>query len=816
MAVAIFTSRSNSQDFEERRVLLTESVKIGRSVAKLKSASNNLIFDCKVLSRNHAIVWYEGGKFFLQDTKSSNGTFINNVRLSKGAEESDAKEIFSGDIVQFGVEVVENSKKGAVTHGCIIATLTLFTPDGNEAMRVSTSQVGTTNSQSYNLWQLAQYIQETSHRQEVLSNKFMSLQQIFNDAQSSVSETFESIIQEDKLLTRLETLENHLDIVTKNCTEDELKQEITRLHEDKNKYEMAAKEGLRRVTEDKLKAIERITILEKSYNNAEDECSHYQTLYAKAQKQLEDLSTQYGQRLDEMNDLRNQLTQMSGEKADAKEAVAKASKKELEYISRLESMQAECDFRKEQLLAMRAQMDKRKDSAKGSSESDRKSLNGDSEELCSVEETIQTLKDKLHGLREESKSKEDRVNEINGKVNNYEQNDEDNDGELAILKNELVEYEKELEHLRVEIDQTEEQLMCCHLRAVDDLDKEDDASNSLIVNEDDIQENISNHVQGLNEGTNYDLDMLDDLEAELQNVKNQLCSFNGQNDGTDYSSFLENNVETRQIEVIVLKCMRHIQFIKNEMSNYKELVSSKNYTISALSDSDSGTEEKTIQELREQLQTAESKATEVRQEILTLRDKLVEEQDTAREREETIANLHRQIGGLSRSRLLSEVEKTAEHRAAESAKSTAKHMQQQAAISAEKASKNIVQLKTLQEENKFLLQKVQTLESELKWSKKEKKRLASERERLDVVQSNHANNSTSSSLNEVPEDYGSGDNEDLHRTNESAKGVDNIDEQSSYTKYFLTAMFYLILALIVSLTFRVMGNRKNNNQNSTT
>jgi pSer/pThr/pTyr-binding forkhead associated (FHA) protein len=52
-------------------------------------------------------------QFFLQDTKSSNGTFINNVRLSKGAEESDPKEIFSGDIVQFGVEVVENSKRGS-------------------------------------------------------------------------------------------------------------------------------------------------------------------------------------------------------------------------------------------------------------------------------------------------------------------------------------------------------------------------------------------------------------------------------------------------------------------------------------------------------------------------------------------------------------------------------------------------------------------------------------------------------------------------------------------------------------------------------
>ena len=37
---------------------------------------------------------------------------MNNVRLSKGSEESEPKELKSGDIVQFGVDVVENSKKG--------------------------------------------------------------------------------------------------------------------------------------------------------------------------------------------------------------------------------------------------------------------------------------------------------------------------------------------------------------------------------------------------------------------------------------------------------------------------------------------------------------------------------------------------------------------------------------------------------------------------------------------------------------------------------------------------------------------------------
>ena len=47
----------------------------------------------------------------MKDTKSSNGTFVNNQRLSKGSEESPAREVCSGDILQFGVDVMENSRK---------------------------------------------------------------------------------------------------------------------------------------------------------------------------------------------------------------------------------------------------------------------------------------------------------------------------------------------------------------------------------------------------------------------------------------------------------------------------------------------------------------------------------------------------------------------------------------------------------------------------------------------------------------------------------------------------------------------------------
>lgn len=58
-ALAVFACRPNSHPFQERHVYLDEPVKIGRSVARCRPAQNNATFDCKVLSRNHALVWFD-------------------------------------------------------------------------------------------------------------------------------------------------------------------------------------------------------------------------------------------------------------------------------------------------------------------------------------------------------------------------------------------------------------------------------------------------------------------------------------------------------------------------------------------------------------------------------------------------------------------------------------------------------------------------------------------------------------------------------------------------------------------------------------
>ncbi|KAF5372335.1 hypothetical protein D9615_009278 [Tricholomella constricta] len=67
--------------------------------------TNRLAFKSKVVSRAHAEIWVDfTGQFFIKDTKSSSGTFLNHVRLSPANTESRPYQMKDGDILQLGVD----------------------------------------------------------------------------------------------------------------------------------------------------------------------------------------------------------------------------------------------------------------------------------------------------------------------------------------------------------------------------------------------------------------------------------------------------------------------------------------------------------------------------------------------------------------------------------------------------------------------------------------------------------------------------------------------------------------------------------------
>ncbi|XP_052465188.1 sarcolemmal membrane-associated protein isoform X4 [Carassius gibelio] len=379
-ALAVFTCRPNSHPFQERHVYLDEPVRIGRSVARCRPAQNNATFDCKVLSRNHALVWFDHktGKFYLQDTKSSNGTFINSQRLSRGSEESPPCEVLSGDIIQFGVDVTENTRK--VTHGCIVSTIKLFLPDGMEARRrsdvvpaplplaIDKVSANTPSMYSQELFQLSQYLQEALHREQMLEQKLATLQRLLASTQEASESSWQALIDEDRLLSKLEVMGNQLQAYSKNQPEDGIRKELVALTEDKHNYETTAKESLKRVLQEKIEVVRKLSEVERSLSNTEDECTHLREMNEHTQEELRELANKYNGAVNEIKDLTEKiklaevkhedLTQKGlNEKKELQLKIEELEDKEQALQARIEALQADNDFTNERLTALQVRLE---------------------------------------------------------------------------------------------------------------------------------------------------------------------------------------------------------------------------------------------------------------------------------------------------------------------------------------------------------------------------------------------------------------------------------------------------------------------------
>ncbi|XP_019734965.1 sarcolemma associated protein a isoform X1 [Hippocampus comes] len=379
-ALAVFACRPNSHPFQERHVYLDEPVKIGRSVARCRPAQNNATFDCKVLSRNHALVWFDHktGKFYLQDTKSSNGTFINSQRLSRGSEESPPCEVLSGDIIQFGVDVTENTRK--VTHGCIVSTIKLFLPDGMEARRrsdviqaplplpVDKVAANTPSMYSQELFQLSQYLQEALHREQMLEQKLATLQRLLSTTQEASESSWQALIDEDRLLSRLEVMGSQLQAYSKSQTEDGIRKELLALQEDKHNYETTAKESLRRVLQEKIEVVRKLSEVERSLSNTEDECTHLKEMSERGQEELRELANKYNVAVNEIKELTDKIKAAEGrqeeltqrgasEKRELELRIEEMEEKEQVLQARIEALQADNDFTNERLAALQVRLE---------------------------------------------------------------------------------------------------------------------------------------------------------------------------------------------------------------------------------------------------------------------------------------------------------------------------------------------------------------------------------------------------------------------------------------------------------------------------
>ncbi|XP_009282744.1 PREDICTED: sarcolemmal membrane-associated protein isoform X9 [Aptenodytes forsteri] len=579
-ALAIFTCRPNSHPFQERHVYLDEPVKIGRSVARCRPAQNNATFDCKVLSRNHALVWFDHktGKFYLQDTKSSNGTFINSQRLSRGSEESPPCEIMSGDIIQFGVDVTENTRK--VTHGCIVSTIKLFLPDGMEARLrsdvihaplpspVDKVAANTPSMYSQELFQLSQYLQEALHREQMLEQKLATLQRLLAVTQEASDTSWQALIDEDRLLSRLEVMGNQLQACSKNQTEDSIRKELIALQEDKHNYETTAKESLRRVLQEKIEVVRKLSEVERSLSNTEDECTHLKEMNERTQEELRELANKYNGAVNEIKDLSDKLKVAEGrqeeiqqkglaEKKELQHKIDEMEEREQELQAKIEALQADNDFTNERLTALQ---DKIIDEGHLTKVEETKLLKENQARVkeSDLSDTLSPSKEKSSDDTTDAQMDDQDLNEPIAKV--------------ALLKDELqgaqseTEAKQEIQQLHKELIEAQElartsKQKCFELQA---LLEEERKAYRVQVEESNKQINVlQTQLQRLQEDTE---NLREEKENEISSTRNELVS--AQNEILSLQQVAERAASERDTDISALQ--DELQTVRAELERWRK------------------------------------------------------------------------------------------------------------------------------------------------------------------------------------------------------------------------------------------------------
>ncbi|KAL8212531.1 UNVERIFIED_CONTAM: hypothetical protein K2H54_050069 [Gekko kuhli] len=202
----------------------------------------------------------------------------------------------------------------------------------------------------------------------MLEQKLATLQRLLAVTQEASDTSWQALIDEDRLLSRLEVMGNQLQACSKSQTEDSLRKELIALQEDKHNYETTAKESLRRVLQEKIEVVRKLSEVERSLSNTEDECTHLKEMNERTQEELRELANKYNGAVNEIKDLSDKLKAAEGkqeeiqqkgqvEKKELQHKIEEMEEREQELQAKIEALQADNDFTNERLTALQVRLE---------------------------------------------------------------------------------------------------------------------------------------------------------------------------------------------------------------------------------------------------------------------------------------------------------------------------------------------------------------------------------------------------------------------------------------------------------------------------
>ncbi|NXX41630.1 T3JAM protein, partial [Tricholaema leucomelas] len=169
--------------------------------------------------------------------------------------------------------------------------------------------------------QLSPSPQEALHRELLLKQKMVILQELFSTLLQASEKSWQGQLNEDKLRCKLRALENQLQACTQSYSKECVKKILIEMEDQKQTYEQKAKEALQKMLEDKLQTEQQLQNSQRSLAATREDLAFWKEHYTTLKDELTKVTSAHTELENSFHNLQSQLQQVDSQKKQLGQAL---------------------------------------------------------------------------------------------------------------------------------------------------------------------------------------------------------------------------------------------------------------------------------------------------------------------------------------------------------------------------------------------------------------------------------------------------------------------------------------------------------------
>ncbi|NWI27194.1 T3JAM protein, partial [Sula dactylatra] len=197
--------------------------------------------------------------------------------------------------------------------------------------------------------QLSNYLKEALHRELLLKQKMVILQELFSTLLQASEKSWQGQLNEDKLKCKLRALENQLQACTQSYSKECVKKILIEMEDQKQTYEQKAKEALQKMLEDKLQTEQQLQNSQRSLTATREDLAFWKEHYATLKAELTKVTTAHTELENSFHVLQSKLQQADMQNEQLHQALRSLQSEHAVVCQRASALQEDNDLKAEHI-----------------------------------------------------------------------------------------------------------------------------------------------------------------------------------------------------------------------------------------------------------------------------------------------------------------------------------------------------------------------------------------------------------------------------------------------------------------------------------